>query len=84
MQGRVATARLGLAGQAARLATLDPRATLARGYTIVEAASGGVLSRAAQFTPDDRVRLRLHDGSAGARILDVSPGGTAAEDGATP
>ena len=83
-QGRVATARLGLAGQAARLATLDPRATLARGYAIVEDASGGVLSRAAQFTPDDRVRLRLHDGSAGARIVDVSPGGTAAEDGATP
>ncbi|MDE2639732.1 MAG: exodeoxyribonuclease VII large subunit [Chloroflexota bacterium] len=83
VQGRVATARLGLAGQAARLATLDPRATLARGYTIVEDASGGVLSRAAQFTPDDRVRLRLHDGSAGARIVDVSSAGTAAEDGAT-
>ena len=81
---RVAMARLGLTGQQARLATLDPRATLARGYAIVEDVQGRVRSGVRQLAPDDRVRLRLHDGSAGARILDVAAGDVAVGDGRAP
>ena len=81
---RLVMARLGLTGQQARLATLDPRATLARGYAIVEDVQGRVRSSVRQLAPDDRVRLRLHDGSAGARILDIAAGDVAVGDGRAP
>lgn len=69
---RATAARLGLSGLQGRLATLDPRATLARGYAIVEDAQGRVRSRVGQLVPDESVRLRLYDGSAGARIVSVT------------
>ena len=72
---QVTAARLGLTGLQGRLGTLDPRATLARGYAIVEDTQGRVRSRVGQLAADDVVRLRLHDGTAGARIVDVTASG---------
>ncbi|PZC47536.1 MAG: exodeoxyribonuclease VII large subunit [Chloroflexi bacterium] len=71
---RVMVAQLALAGSQARLTTLNPQATLARGYAIIEDASGRVRGSVAQLAPDDLVRLRLHDGSAGARIVELDAG----------
>ena len=71
---RVMVAQLALAGSQARLTTLNPQATLARGYAIIEDASGRVRGSVAQLAPDDLVRLRLHDGSVGARVIELDAG----------
>jgi exodeoxyribonuclease VII large subunit len=49
----------------ARLRTLSPRATLARGYAIVRAADGIVL---APPTPGAHVDVEVADGSFGATV----------------
>ena len=58
----------------ARLATLGPAATLARGYAVVQSADGAVLRSVADAPDGARLRIRLSDGAIGA----VSTGG---EDG---
>lgn len=58
-----------LSAAAARLNTLSPLATLARGYAIVARPPDlPVVHAAAQLAVGDRVRLRLGAGSADARI----------------
>lgn len=74
LRAGLAAAGLALASQEARLATLNPQATLARGYAIIEDASGRVRAGVDELAPDDVVRLRLHDGAAGARITAVERG----------
>lgn len=59
---------------AARLATLGPAATLARGYAVVQDGSGAVLRSVADAPAGAALRIRLADGAVGA----VSTG---AEDG---
>lgn len=64
-----------LSGAAARLNTLSPLATLARGYAIVARPPDvPVVHGAAQLAVGDRVRLRLGVGSADARIEAIDPG----------
>jgi len=58
----------------ARLATLGPAATLARGYAVVQRTDGAVLRSVADAPDGARLRIRLSDGAIGA----VSTGG---EDG---
>ena len=54
----------------ARLHSLSPLATLARGYAIVR--TGGVALRdAAVVSPGDRLEVELASGSVGARVEDV-------------
>lgn len=62
-------------GLAARLAALDPRRVLSRGYAWVEAADSGLpLLGVAGLVPGQAVRTVWHDGAALARIESVQPG----------
>ncbi len=65
------SARLGLHG---RLATLDPRATLARGYAVVADEQGQLLRRAAAISPGQTVRVTLEEGDFDA--VAKGPNGT--------
>lgn len=61
---QVALAQAQLAGQTARLATLDPYATLRRGYAIVtEADTGRVVQSARQARTGQALRVHVADGS---------------------
>lgn len=63
-------ARERLDGLSARLAALDPRATLRRGYAIVHRRSDGVLVVSpAQVERGDRLDVRVRDGSFEAGVL---------------
>ena len=71
-----------LATLRARLAALDPAATLTRGYAIVLDEAGRPILRAASLQADQRVRLRFQDGEAAARIVkSPASGDRAAESG---
>ena len=67
---RLAAARTTLAGLRGRVAALDPTATLARGYAIVEDARGHTVTSARALRPGQRVDLRFHDGVTPAAITD--------------
>lgn len=75
LQRRLGAGHTALAGLSGRLATLDPAATLARGYAILQDAGGRPLPRAAALRPSDQVRIRLTDGAAEAEILGVELNG---------
>jgi len=66
----------------ARLAALDPAATLRRGYAVVLAgnASGPVVSDAAQLAPGELVAIRFSRGGATARVTDIDPDTTLRSD----
>jgi hypothetical protein len=50
---------------------LSPKATLDRGYAIVQRAEDGRLVRAAHaVAPGDRLRMRLADGELAATVVD--------------
>lgn len=54
-----------------RLVALSPLAVLGRGYAIVEGADGHVRPSVKVLASGERVRLRMRDGRAGARIEEV-------------
>jgi exodeoxyribonuclease VII large subunit len=57
---------------AVRLETLSPLAVLARGYSITTSWPEGRLVRSVrQVQRDDRLRIRLHEGSLDCRVTDV-------------
>jgi exodeoxyribonuclease VII large subunit len=51
-----------------RVAALSPAATLARGYAVVQTASGAVLRDPAAADPGDLLRLRLAGGQLAAQV----------------
>jgi exodeoxyribonuclease VII large subunit len=51
---------------AARLATLGPAATLARGYAVVQVVDGDILRTTADAPTGTRLRIRVGDGAIGA------------------
>jgi len=57
-----------VAGGAARLQTLSPLSTLARGYAVARDPSGRTLSSVSEFNQGDRFDLLLHDGTVPARV----------------
>ena len=59
-----------LAGLAGRLDGLSPLRILERGYALARDEQGRVLKRVAQFTPALPFRLRVTDGTVGARVTD--------------
>jgi exodeoxyribonuclease VII large subunit len=59
--------RAGLESLAGRLRALSPKATLARGYAIVR-AEGGIVLSAQSVTPGSRVDVELAEGGFGARV----------------
>jgi exodeoxyribonuclease VII large subunit len=66
--------RARLRGLSAQLATLSPRATLARGYAVVRHNAGGyVLTSPDQAAPGDRLRITLRQGELLADTVTYSP-----------
>jgi exodeoxyribonuclease VII large subunit len=59
--------KLHLRGLRQQLSTLNPRATLARGYAVVRRADGSVVLDPATITDGDKLLLELRDGVLGAR-----------------
>lgn len=56
-------------GLAQALAAISPLATLARGYAIVTRAGTSIVIRSPmEVNPGDRLDVRVHDGSFGARV----------------
>jgi exodeoxyribonuclease VII large subunit len=53
---------------AARLHGVSPLNVLARGYSVTQNESGGVIRDAAQARPGDRIRTRLHRGRLVSRV----------------
>ena len=79
--------RLEVDGLSQRLRGLDPRATLSRGFSVVEVVkSGDVLTSAGQVVTGDRLRITLSDGEvpavAGVAGSDDAP--NAAANGVVP
>jgi exodeoxyribonuclease VII large subunit len=62
--------RAGLEALAGRLRALSPKATLARGYAIVR-AEGGIVLSAGSVAPGSRVEVELAEGGLGARVEEV-------------
>ena len=60
-----------LARIAASLSHLDPRAILARGYSIVSDESGNILNDSRALEPNDRITVSFHAGRAEAMITSV-------------
>ena len=67
---RVAVERAAVTRAGGRLEALGPLATLARGYAIVQDASGSVVRRADALTAGERLRLRFQDGIADAEVIE--------------
>lgn len=51
-----------------RLATLDPRATLRRGYAIVRTPAGEIVVSPLQVTPGDHLGVQVRDGEFGVEV----------------
>ncbi len=68
LAGRLRHERERVRGQGLRLAALDPRGVLARGYAIVTAADGAVVYSVAQAIPGAAIAVRVADGAFGARV----------------
>jgi exodeoxyribonuclease VII large subunit len=56
----------------ARLATLSPAATLARGYAIVTAHDGRAVTSVADVSPGDAFAVQLEDGRIRAEATEIS------------
>jgi exodeoxyribonuclease VII large subunit len=63
-----------LARAASRLDALSPLAVLARGYAIATTDDGRAVRSAAEVTPGDRLRVRVHDGAIVTQVLSTEPG----------
>src|SRR5256886_10837199 len=70
LERRLERHRQALAGLAGRLDALSPLRILERGYALARDEQGRVLKRAAQFTPALSFRLRVTDGTVGARVTE--------------
>jgi exodeoxyribonuclease VII large subunit len=74
VERRVERDRIEVTHLRARLTTLGPAATLARGYAIVQRRTGDeilpVLRSTAEVAPGDRLRIRVGDGTVGAAVED--------------
>ncbi len=79
LQGRLAFAfahrvhrcQAHLAQLAATLASVDPTAVLARGYSITSDAHGRVVRRAASLNPGERITTRLAEGSIESEVRKI-------------
>jgi exodeoxyribonuclease VII large subunit len=66
---RVTEHRESIARQASRLQALSPLSVLGRGYAIVLDEQGRAVTDSRRLTPGDDLVVRLHHGSATARVL---------------
>jgi exodeoxyribonuclease VII large subunit len=56
------------------LTQISPLTVLGRGYAIVQAADGKILRSSADTIVDERIRIRLHQGSIGAVVTSTEEG----------
>ncbi len=64
----------------ATLEAVGPPAVLARGYALVTREDdGGLIRSRTQIGRDDAIRVRVHDGSFGAKVTDELDGGSSTE-----
>jgi exodeoxyribonuclease VII large subunit len=68
LRGGLRAAQEGLAHTAARLTTLGPAATLARGYAVVQGPDGAVVRSVADAPEGTELRVRLSDGALHAVV----------------
>ena len=68
LRHRLAVARERLRSATLRLAALDPRAVLSRGYAIVRRADGAVVLSPAQLESGERLDVQVRDGTFGAQV----------------
>lgn len=54
-----------------KLATLDPREVLRRGYAIAQTLDGKIARKASDLSPDQTFVLQLGEGSLRARVIDL-------------
>jgi exodeoxyribonuclease VII large subunit len=71
LRRHVARLRERAEGTMARLDTVSPLNTLARGYGVVSDAQGKLVRSATQVQPGDTVDVRLSDGALGATVQDI-------------
>jgi len=77
MQSRLDHARLTLAHLTQSLQSLSPLAVLNRGYAIVTRDDNGQLVKdASQMAVDDKINIRVSQGSLSAQISKIDPGGS--------
>jgi exodeoxyribonuclease VII large subunit len=62
-----------LDGLAVRLAALDPQRVLARGYALVQASDGALVTRPAQLRAGQALRLSLAEGAAEVELSAARP-----------
>jgi exodeoxyribonuclease VII large subunit len=55
----------------ASLEAMSPLRVLTRGYSIASGENGACIRSVAELAPGDSLRLRLSDGSADCRVLDI-------------
>jgi len=67
---RIGLNRTHLAGVDLRLQSVNPRAILQRGYSIVTQPDGGLVSSKEQVQPGDDLLIQVRDGSFPARVQD--------------
>ena len=72
---RITAARAEVARMTGQLSALNPSAVLERGYAILTDTEGRALGGIAQMQQGNRVNIRMHDGSATAKIETRSPTG---------
>lgn len=72
LQAQLARQHQVLERAALRLAMLDPRLVLQRGYALITRPDGTVLAHAAQAQPGDEVTARLADGSLDLQVSRVN------------
>jgi exodeoxyribonuclease VII large subunit len=68
---RAAGARHRVAAVVGRLESLSPLAVLGRGYSLTRTPSGAVVRRATETAPGDAIEILLHEGTLGARVIEV-------------
>ncbi len=66
--------RRALTASARMLESVSPLPTLARGYAVLRAADGSVISRGADMAPEQSLRGYVQDGSFQAQVLEITPG----------
>jgi exodeoxyribonuclease VII large subunit len=72
--GLVARRRRALEGLEGKIGALSPLQVLERGYGLVRAADGRIVTSATTASPGDAVTVRLHDGELDARVESVRKG----------
>lgn len=64
LEARLQSLRFALSEQAGRLAALDPRAVLQRGFALISDEDGRTITSATNLRVGAEIALQLHDGGA--------------------